>query len=142
MNTITIVGRLTRKPELLTTSQGTEWVKFTIASDRRYFGKGERQTDFIDCSAVRSAKYIADYADKGSLVHLVGELQVRKATAQDGTHKTYYSVSVQDITLLSTAPKDKRPVEAPDPFLSEELTPMEKGVGYENYDNEDPFAED
>ena len=51
LNHITIMGRLTRDPELRRTGSGVAVTSFTLAVDRD-FGKndqGERETDFIDC---------------------------------------------------------------------------------------------
>ena len=55
LNHITIMGRLTRDPELRRTGSGVAVASFTVAVDRD-FGKnenGEKETDFIDCVAWR-----------------------------------------------------------------------------------------
>ena len=53
LNHITIMGRLTRDPELRRTGSGVAVASFTVAVDRDFSGRdgGERETDFIDCVA-------------------------------------------------------------------------------------------
>ena len=65
LNHITIMGRLTRDPELRRTGSGVAVASFSVAVDRD-FGKnenGEKETDFIDCVAWRNtAEYISKSA--------------------------------------------------------------------------------
>ena len=55
LNHITIMGRLTRDPELRRTGSGVAVTSFTVAVDRDFGGRdgGERETDFIDFVAWR-----------------------------------------------------------------------------------------
>ena len=55
LNHITIMGRLTRDPELRRTGSGVPVASFTLAVDRDIANKqtGEKETDFIDCVAWR-----------------------------------------------------------------------------------------
>ena len=90
LNHITIMGRLTRDPELRRTGSGVAVTSFTLAVDRD-FGKneqGERETDFIDCVAWRNtAEYISKYASKGRMVVVSGRLQIRGWTDKDGNKR-------------------------------------------------------
>ena len=90
LNHITIMGRLTRDPELRRTGTGTAVASFTVAVDRD-FGKnenGEKETDFIDCVAWRNtAEYISKYATKGRMVVVSGRLQIRGWTDKDGNKR-------------------------------------------------------
>ena len=72
INTVTIVGRLTKEPELRKTQSGTSYLKFTVAVDRM---KKEDGADFIQCSAWRQqAEFIEHYADKGTLIGVTGHI--------------------------------------------------------------------
>ena len=51
LNHITIMGRLTRDPELRRTGSGVAVASFTVAVDRDFSNNGEKETDFIDCVA-------------------------------------------------------------------------------------------
>lgn len=72
INTVTIVGRLTKEPELRKTQSGTSYLKFTVAVDRM---KKEDGADFIQCSAWRqAAEFLSQYADKGTMVGVTGHI--------------------------------------------------------------------
>ena len=63
MNKAIIIGRLTRDPEMRTTTSGTNSTTFTVAVSRNYTGaNGERETDFLNCVAWRKqAENFAKY---------------------------------------------------------------------------------
>lgn len=87
MNNITLMGRLTRDPELRHTQSGTAVASFTLAVDRGYTPKdgGERQTDFIDIVAWRgTAEFVSKYFVKGQMAAVTGRLQIRDWTDKDG----------------------------------------------------------
>ena len=90
LNHITIMGRLTRDPELRRTGSGVAVASFSVAVDRD-FGKnenGEKETDFIDCVAWRNtAEYISKYATKGRMVVVSGRLQIRSWTDKEGNKR-------------------------------------------------------
>ena len=74
-NRVILMGRLTGRPELKSTGEGTEYCKFTVAVDRSYTKKGEeKQADFINCTAWRgTAVFIEKYFDKGQMILVQGE---------------------------------------------------------------------
>ena len=87
LNHITIMGRLTRDPELRYTQSQTPVASFTLAVDRDFSGKdgGEKQTDFIDCVAWKAtAEFANKYFSKGSMAVVSGRLQLRDWTDKDG----------------------------------------------------------
>lgn len=96
INNITLMGRLTRDPELKTTTNGTSLTNFCIAVDRNYQSKdGEKQTDFINCVAWRqTAEFISRYFGQGDMIAVTGELQTRKYEDKDGNNRTIYEVVV------------------------------------------------
>ena len=69
LNNITIMGRLTRDPELRRTQSGIAVTSFSIACDRDYKPEnGERETDFVDCVAWRgTAEFVQKYFAKGRM---------------------------------------------------------------------------
>ena len=87
LNHIIVMGRLTRDPELRYTQTQTPVVSFTVAVDRDFGGRDnrERQTDFIDCVAWRStAEFVSKYFQKGSMAVVSGRLQIRDWTDREG----------------------------------------------------------
>lgn len=87
LNHITLMGRLTRDPELRYTPSGTPVASFTLAVDRDFAGKdsGERQTDFIDIVAWRqTGEFVSKYFTKGSMAVVGGRLQIREWQDKEG----------------------------------------------------------
>lgn len=89
LNHITIMGRLTRDPELRHTQSGTAVAGFSLAVERDFKGDtGDRETDFIDCVAWRStAEFVSKYLSKGRMAIVDGCLQMRDWTDRDGNKR-------------------------------------------------------
>ena len=90
LNHITIMGRLTRDPELRRTGTGIAVASFTVAVDRDFGGRdgGEKETDFIDCVAWRNtAEFVSKYVTKGRMVVVSGRLQIRSWTDKEGNKR-------------------------------------------------------
>ena len=100
LNHITIMGRLTRDPELRTTQAGVSVTSFTVAVDRDFGGRdgGERQTDFIDCVAWRSTgEFVSKYFHKGSMIVVSGRLQSRKWQDRDGNNRPSWEINADNV---------------------------------------------
>ena len=100
LNHITIMGRLTRDPELRRTGSGVAVTSFTLAVDRD-FGKnenGERETDFIDCVAWRqTGEFVSKYFAKGRMAVVSGRLQIRGWTDKDGNKRRTAEVVADNV---------------------------------------------
>ena len=100
LNHITIMGRLTRDPELRRTGSGIAVASFTVAVDRD-FGKnenGERETDFIDCVAWRqTGEFVSKYFTKGRMAVVSGRLQIRSWTDKDGNKRRTAEVVADNV---------------------------------------------
>lgn len=93
MNNVCLIGRLTRDPELRTTSTGLATCRFSIAVDGRPGANGEPHTDFINIVVWRNqAENVAKYCKKGSQVGITGRIQTGSYQAQDGS--TRYTTDV------------------------------------------------
>ena len=100
LNHITIMGRLTRDPELRYTQSQTPVASFTLAVDRDFGGRdgGEKQTDFIDCVAWRqTAEFVSKYFQKGSMAVVSGRLQIDNYTDNDGNKRKSAKVVADNI---------------------------------------------
>ena len=100
LNHITIMGRLTRDPELRYTQSQTPVASFTLAVDRDFGGRdgGEKQTDFIDCVAWRqTAEFVSKYFTKGSMAVVSGRLQIRDWTDREGGKRRSAEVVVDNM---------------------------------------------
>ncbi len=90
LNHITIMGRLTRDPELRRTGSGVAVASFSVAVDRDYSGRdgGEKKTDFIDCVAWRqTGEFISKYFTKGRMIVVDGRLEMRDWTDKEGNKR-------------------------------------------------------
>jgi single-strand DNA-binding protein len=104
MNRVVLVGRLTKDPELRTTSSGISQTRFTLAVNRRSAGPdGERGADFISCVAWRgTAEAIAKYLKKGRELAVEGRIQTGSYDAQDGTKRYTTDVVVDNFTFIGS----------------------------------------
>lgn len=112
MNTVTLIGRMVRDPELKSTQQGTSVLSFTIAVDRRISkedkDKGVQSADFLDCVAWRqTAELIDRYVRKGNQIGISGRLQKRDYTDKDGKKVYVTEVSVDNVDLIGSAKKSE-----------------------------------
>ncbi|MBR0463473.1 MAG: single-stranded DNA-binding protein [Clostridia bacterium] len=107
MNSIILIGNLTRDPEKRTTQSGISSATFTLAVNRRVKGPdGQRVTDFIKCVAWRqTADFIAQYGAKGRKLAVIGELQSR-SYEKDGAQHTVWEVIVSNAEFV-TNPETK-----------------------------------
>ena len=100
LNHITIMGRLTRDPELRRTGSGIAVASFTVAVDRDFGGRdgGEKETDFIDCVAWRqTGEFVSKYFTKGSMIVVSGRLQIRGWTDKDGNKRRTAEVVADNV---------------------------------------------
>lgn len=100
LNTIAIMGRLTRDPELRQTSSNIPVVTFSLAVERDYKPKdgGEREVDFIDVTAWRNtAEFVSKYFSKGMLAVVQGRLQLRPWTDKDGNKRISAEVAADSV---------------------------------------------
>ena len=99
LNHITIMGRLTRDPELRRTGSGIAVASFSVAVDRDFGGKdgGEKKTDFIDCVAWRqTGEFISKYFTKGRMIVVDGRLEMRDWTDKEGNKRRSAEVIVNN----------------------------------------------
>ena len=108
LNHIVIMGRLTRDPELRRTGSGIAVASFTLAVDRDFSGKdgGEKEVDFIDCTAWRqTGEFGSKYFGKGRRAVVSGRLQIRKWTDKDGNIRSPAEI-VADNVYFGDSKKD------------------------------------
>ena len=102
MNKIILIGRLTKDPEVRSTSTGITTANFTVAAQRPFKNKnGEQEADFLPCVAFRnSADFISKYFKKGSMICVEGRVQTRNYDAQDGTKRYVTEVVANNVTFV------------------------------------------
>ena len=98
MNSVQLLGRLTKDPELKYEASGNAYCKFTLAINRA-FKKDE--TDFINCTAFgKAAETIAEYVRKGDQFAVTGRIQV-DVYESNGEKRYSTSVMVDGFTFIS-----------------------------------------
>lgn len=104
MNTVVLVGRLTKEPELKYTQSDSPVaiLRFSLAVDRKS-KKQEQKADFPSCIAFgKTAEVISQYCRKGSKIGIVGSLQTGFYTGRDG-RKVYTTDVVVDSMEFMTS---------------------------------------
>ena len=110
LNHITIMGRLTRDPELRRTGSGVAVTSFTLAVDRDIPNKetGEKETDFIDCNAWRgTGEFVAKHFSKGSMAIVSGRLQIRNWTDKEGNKRRSAEVVADSVYFGDSKKSDQ-----------------------------------
>ena len=110
LNHITIMGRLTRDPELRRTGSGIAVASFSLAVDRDFSPRdgGERKTDFIDCVAWRqTGEFVSKYFTKGRMAVVSGRLQIRSWTDKEGNKRRTAEV-VADNVYFGDSKRDEQ----------------------------------
>ena len=104
MNNVSLVGRITKDPELRTISSGNMTTTITVAVNRRFTSQsGEREADFIPVVVWnKQAENVVKYTSKGSQVGVTGRIQTRSYDAQDGTKRYVTEVIADTVTFLSS----------------------------------------
>ena len=98
LNHITIMGRMTRDPELRRTGSGVAVASFTVAVDRDYSKDSEKETDFIDCVAWRqTGEFVSKHFKKGSMIVVSGRLQIRSWNDKDGNKRRTAEVVADNV---------------------------------------------
>ncbi|EIR3695256.1 single-stranded DNA-binding protein [Enterococcus faecalis] len=117
INNVTLVGRLTKDPDLRYTQSGTAVGQFTLAVNRNFTNQqGDREADFINCVIWRkAAESFANYARKGTLIGLTGRIQTRNYDNQQGQRVYVTEIVVENFQLLeSKEVNDQRRSSKPD----------------------------
>ena len=103
MNSVQLVGRFTRDPEVRYTDSGTSVARFTLACDRRFKREGEDSADFISCVAFnKTAEFIEKYFRKGQRVGLNGRIQTGSYTNKDGQKVYTTDIIVDNVEFVES----------------------------------------
>lgn len=106
INQVTLVGRLTRNPELKMTTEGTPVTNVTLAVSRHYRNQnGEIDADFVQCTLWRKvAENTAAYCRKGSVLGITGRIQTRHYDSHEGKRVYITEVVAENVSFLSSRP--------------------------------------
>ena len=119
MNSVQLVGRLTRELDVRYTDGGTTVARFTLAVDRRFKKDGGDEADFISCVAFgKTAEFLEKWFRKGQRLGLTGRIQTGSYVNQEGT-KIYttdvVAESVEFVESKGTSAEDGGSQQRPAP---------------------------
>ncbi len=108
MNQCTLIGNLTKDPELRSTPNGVSVCTFSIGVSRRFANQnGERETDFFNIVIwKKTAENAAKYLRKGSQCAIIGTIQNRSYEAKDGNKRYITEIIAEQVQFLNS--KEKR----------------------------------
>ena len=106
LNSIILMGRLTRDPELRKSGNDISIGNFTLAIDNpNVDANGERGTTFIDARCFgKVAESVCQHVRKGSKVAITGALTSRSYIAKDGSKRVVYEVQTDSVEFLDPKP--------------------------------------
>ena len=125
MNNISIMGRLTRDPELTTGQSGVEMCKYSVAVDRQKDKNGNRKTDFFNCVAFgQGGAFVNKYFHKGDGIIVHGRMESNKSE-KDG--RIYWTLMAEkhDFPLSRTTAQAGRDESGPESATQSSFTPVE-----------------
>jgi len=120
LNKITLIGNLTRDPELRYTPQGTAVCSFGLATNRQWVTDGEKKEEAEFHNIVvwaGLAEIAAKYLSKGRQAYVEGRIATREWETQTGEKRRTTEIIASDIIFLSGGPVQSQA--APDIAMDE-----------------------
>ncbi|MBM7585298.1 single-strand DNA-binding protein [Bacillus pakistanensis] len=110
INQVTIVGRLTRDPDLRHTTDGKPVLNVTLALNRRFKNQnGQFDADFILCTLwSKAAENTAKFCQKGSVLGIVGRIQTRNYDNEQGKRVYITEVVAESVRFLDGKPPEQQ----------------------------------
>lgn len=128
MNTVSLVGRLTRDPEVRYTPTQMAVARFSIAIDRPAKEGGEKQTDFPNIVVFgKQAENCERYLAKGRKVAINGRIQTGSYTDKEGRKVYTTDVVANYVEFLDSASQQAKPEQG------------EQVEGFKQADDDIPF---
>jgi len=119
LNKVTLIGNLTRDPELKYTPQGAAVCTIGLATNRQWVTEsGEKKEDAEFHKLVawnKLAEICSQLLTKGRKVFVEGRLQTRSWTGQDGAQRTTTEIVINDMIILDSR-RDGAPAATTDEF--------------------------
>ena len=106
MNKVTIIGRLSKDPEVRYSTSGVAFGSYTIAVDRPVAKDAEKVTDFLYCKVVgKTAEFVEKHLKKGMKIAISGRVQCDSFKDKDGNNRstTYIQVNEHEFCESKTS---------------------------------------
>lgn len=103
LNKVIMMGRLTRDPEITSSTSGTTYARFSIAVDRKIKAEGQPEADFFNCTSFgKQAEFIERYLKKGTKIVITGRLQNDSYTNKDGQKVTATKIITEEVEFAES----------------------------------------
>ncbi len=103
MNKVILMGRLTRDPEVSSSTSGTTVARYSIAVDRKFKREGDPDADFFNCTSFgKQAEFVERYLHKGTKVVVVGRVQNDNYTNKEGQKVYGTRIMVDEIEFAES----------------------------------------
>lgn len=110
LNSVTLMGRFVRDPDLRKTGNGVSVASYTLAVDRDYQPGGEKQTDFINVvSWKQGAEFVCKNFSKGDQICVKGRIQTRSYEDKNGDKRTAVEVVADNVYFCGVKKDASRP---------------------------------
>lgn len=106
LNSVQLIGNLTRDPELRVTPSGTSVCSFGLATNRSWTESSGEKKEETEFHKIVAWNKLADLCDqllsKGKKVYVEGRLSTRNWQGQDGQQRSTTEVVIDDMIILDS----------------------------------------
>lgn len=106
MNSLHIIGNLTKDPESRGTNSGKTVCTFSVAVNRAGRDPGEEAEFFTVVAWEKLGENCAKYLSKGRKVAVVGPVSLKRYTTKSGEKRAYLEVRAEQVEFLSAPQKN------------------------------------
>ena len=103
LNKVIMMGRLTRDPEVSSSTSGITFARFSIAVDRKIKVEGQPDADFFTCTSFgKQAEFVERYLKKGTMILITGRLQNDSYTNKEGQKVTSTKIMTEEVEFAES----------------------------------------
>ena len=151
VNSVIIMGRLTKESELRYTQGGSANCKFTIATNKSYYNANREEIKSVTFINVvtwgKIAESCANYIHKGSKVLVIGSLAQNTWTTKEGQKRTMYIINAQTVHFLDSVKRERTEAQENEyaekyddnPLMNEQLDKVEEAVEETETEEKSPW---
>ena len=141
INSLVLMGRLVRDPEIRTTTSGKSVCSFSLAVERDFQRSEEKTADYFDCVAWgNTAEFVGKYFHKGRMIALQGRLQARTYKDKEGNNRKVVEVIADKVSFTGEKAETQNAVKDESDKPAGETKPQVKNSEPE-YKGTDDFTE-
>jgi len=113
LNRATVIGNVTKDPELRNTTTGKSVSTFGVATNRAWNDQSGQKQEEVEYHNVvawgKLAEICSQYLGKGRKVYVEGRLRTREWEGQDGSKRRTTEIIAENVIMLDRAPGGSTP---------------------------------